>query len=135
MATKKKKMGRPTTYKKAYCEMLVEHMRQGLNFETFAAKLNYQSVSNLYKWIDKHPEFREAKKVGEALAHLWWLELGRSAAVGKIPNFNSTVWIFTMKNMFRWRDKPPEEISDKIQPLVIDLPNAGKSVQISGGKK
>lgn len=133
--TKKKKMGRPTTYKPEYCEMLVEHMRQGFNFETFAAKLNYQSKSSLYKWLDKHEEFKKAKQVGEALAELWWLNLGRTAAAGKVPGFNATVWIFTMKNMFRWRDKHPDENHDRMEPLIIDLPMSDKSIQISGGKK
>ncbi len=129
------KMGRPSSYKPEYAQMLIDHMREGFNFETFAARLNYQSVSNLYKWLDMYPEFGEAKKVGDALSQLWWLSLGRQAAQGLLPNFNSTVWIFAMKNMFRWRDKPPEEISDKIQPLVIELPNAEKTIQIQGGKK
>jgi len=129
------KMGRPSEYKPEYCQMLIEHMRQGLNFATFAAKLNYQSVGSLYRWLDAHEDFREAKNIGEALSQLWWLNLGRSAAVGKVKNFNSTVWIFAMKNMFKWRDKQPEEISDKIQPLVIDLPNAGRTIEIKGGKK
>lgn len=130
-----KKPGRPTTYKPEYCEMLIEHMREGFNFETFAAKLNYQSKSSLYKWLDKHEDFREAKGIGEALAQQWWFNLGKMAAAGKVPGFNATVWIFTMKNMFKWRDKQPEENSDIIQPLIIDLPMSGKSVQISGGKK
>ena len=127
---KKKKMGRPTTYKPEYCHMLVEHMRKGFNFETFAAKLNYKSKSNLYKWIDKHEDFKEAKQVGEVLAELWWLDLGRTAAAGRVPGFNATVWIFTMKNMFKWRDKQPDEQYKPVEPIIIEMPIAGKAIEI-----
>lgn len=119
-------VGRPSTYKPEYCQMLIDHMKEGFNFETFAAKLDYMSAASLYRWLDLHPEFREAKKIGEIYCQSWWLNLARGAAIGKIPNFNSTVWIFVMKNMFHWRDKHEvktehREIKEIVHQVEIGL--------------
>lgn len=98
-------MGRPPSYKPEYCQMLIEHMAQGFNFETFAANLKFCSISHIYGWLDQYPEFLEARKIGEGLSYKWWLNLGRGAAAGQVPGFNSAAWIFSMKNIFKWRDK------------------------------
>lgn len=100
-----KGMGRPTQYHPDLCMMLINHMSQGFDFESFAAKLEYMTAARLYDWTNRHKSFAEAKKVGEALCKQWWINMGRGAVGGKIPNFNASVWIFTMKNMFGWRDK------------------------------
>ena len=44
-----KKVGRPTDYKKEYCELLIEHMAAGFSFESFAGKLSSKlSIVLLY---------------------------------------------------------------------------------------
>lgn len=108
----KGKPGRPTKYKKQYAVDLVKHMAQGFNFSTYAA-MHGTSVSTLQGWCDRHAEFAAAKKIGEALCERWWLNVGRGAVLGKIKNFNSAVWIFTMKNMFKWRDKHEIELENR----------------------
>ena len=37
-------MGRPTKYKKKYCKMLIDHMKKGLTYETFAATIDDDTV-------------------------------------------------------------------------------------------
>lgn len=129
--TPKIKTGRPSSFKPEYSQMLIDHMKEGYNFESFAAKLNYQSVGGLYRWIDLHDEFREAKRVGEAMSLLWWLRLARAGATGQIKNFNATVWIFTMKNMFGWRDKHDIKTENKEVREVIHQVEIGMDGDIS----
>ncbi len=126
VAKRKVKIGRPSTYKPEYCQMLIDHMAEGFSFETFAAKLDYCSASNLYNWVELHPAFSEAKKVATQRGQLFWEQLARAAAAGKIKNFNSTVWIFTMKNRFGWRDKHDikaevREVKEVIHQVEIGL--------------
>lgn len=97
--------GRPTNYKPEYCEALIKHCSEGLSFESFAAQVSTTS-DVLYDWVEKHEEFASAKKEGLALALEFYEKIGRNGMLGKLPGFNVTAWIFTMKNRFKWRDHP-----------------------------
>lgn len=111
--------GRPTLYTKEHCEMLIEHMRNGLSFKSFAGVAGVQR-STLYNWLDANPEFKEAKEIGEDLSLLFWEKMGIDNIINRSESFgnnqggnstslNATVWIFNMKNRFGWRDRQPDE--------------------------
>lgn len=99
--------GRPTKYKKEYCEMLIEHMKQGYSFDSFGALLpdGGASKETLYAWTRAHRRFLDAKKQGEMQARLWWEKIATAGMAGKIKGFNATVWVFSMKNRFGWKDR------------------------------
>lgn len=99
----KSKGGRPSKYNPALIEDLVKHMTQGLSFESFAGRVGVHK-DTLYEWLKHHPEFSDAKKRGEAGSLLFWEKLGLLGVVGKQKGFNATMWIFNMKNRFKWRD-------------------------------
>lgn len=114
-------MGRPTKYKKEYCEKLIVHMSKGLSFESFAADCQCDR-DTLYAWAKSHKAFSDAKKEGTALCEKRWEEIGMAGMAGKIKGFNAAVWIFNMKNRFHWRDKredvtPPQEPPEKLKEL------------------
>lgn len=92
-------------YRPEYCDMLVEHMGNGLSFNAFAGVIKV-SQGTLYKWSKKHPEFAEARTRGDAAALLYWEQCGKSGMLGEIKNFNPSVYIFSMKNKFDWTDRP-----------------------------
>lgn len=96
--------GRPTKYKKEYCKMLIEHMTEGLSFESFGGVVGVWKEA-LYNWVKKYPEFSNAKKEGTHKCMLFYEKAGRQGMLGKIAGFNSTTWLFNMKNRFGWRDK------------------------------
>jgi hypothetical protein len=116
MTTKKGPGGRPTKYKKEYCEMLVEHMKQGYSFESFGASPVCVDKVTLYRWVEKHAEFSNAKKRAETECLKFWEKIGIAGALGKIQGFNAASFIFNMKNRFFWRDRlePTTTITNNI---------------------
>lgn len=102
----RKKSGRPSKFKKEYCEMLIEHMRNGGSYQTFAAKIpdNAVNIDTLYYWEQKHPEFSDAKKRGFALCRLFFETVGNAIMAGKLKNGNNINWYMQMKNRFGWSD-------------------------------
>jgi hypothetical protein len=114
-------MARPTKYKKEYCELLIEHMDTGGSFESFAADLNV-CRQTLYDWTEAHPEFLDTKKRAEAKALRYFERLGDDMMKGLIEKGNSTVWIFNMKNRFKWTDR--HEITKDVKDMDEDEFNA-----------
>ena len=96
--------GRPTKYKPKYCKMLIDHMAQGYSFESFAGLIK-TSRQTIYTWTKDYRPFLDAKREGTQQAMLWWERMAMAGMAGKIKGFNSTVWVFSMKNRFGWRDK------------------------------
>ena len=99
--------GRPTIYKEEYCEMLIAHMASGMSFETFGSSIGV-SRDRVYEWANKHPNFAEAKKIALIESQYFWEKQGVNGLWhgGKDgQNFNSSVWIFNMKNRFKWNDR------------------------------
>jgi transposase len=114
--------GRPTKYKKDYCLMLINHMREGLSYEAFGGVVG-ASKQTLYDWEKRHPEFIDAKRVGETQSLLYWEKVGRDGLYHEVikdadgctvnRSINATIWIFNMKNRFKWRDKSEDECRDE----------------------
>ena len=114
--------GAPTTYKPEYCLLLIEHLAQGLSFESFAAKVDCEERT-LFNWAKQNPDFLAAKNLGWPKARLFWEKLGVMGAAGKIRGFNPAAWIFNMKNRFRneWRDR--QEVEHQVKPQIIERPS------------
>lgn len=100
----KRRVGRPERpFLDEYCTLLIEYMSKGLPFEGFAGHIS-TCKQTLYTWLDKYPDFLDAKKEGESKSYDWWSRLGVKAASGQIPNFSAAAYVFNMKNRFGWRD-------------------------------
>lgn len=127
--------GRPSKYDPAYCEAVIEHMRDGASLTSFAASIEV-ARSSINEWMEQHPEFSEAVKRGKALCAAWWERIARSGATG--GNANPTLCIFGLKNMAAddWReisrqeqtgkDGGPIETVTEIRETIVD-PRAGDS--------
>ncbi len=66
-------MGRPSRYKPAIGEQLIEAMARGLSLEAAAAKIGV-GPRTLFTWQNKHEEFRQAIQEGRQRALLFWEE-------------------------------------------------------------
>lgn len=126
--------GRPSKYKKEYCQSLVKLMAQGYSFEAFAAEVGVH-IDTLHAWSAQFPEFSEAKKIGKAKSLKFWEEKGINnlimAGGDDAPKFNTTLWIFNMKNRFGWRDKQPDEVSNNPQVLLEAVNKAVAQMEAS----
>lgn len=100
---KREKPGQPTKYKAEYCDLLYKHMSEGFSFESFGPSIGVHR-DTLYEWCTKHVSFSDAKKKAVDAALLFWETKGIEGMCGKIPFFNSNIWIFSMKNRFKWHD-------------------------------
>ena len=118
-------LGRPTKYRKEYCEMLLEHQAKGLSFASFAGlvKVTHETLN---EWAKKYPDLSAAKKKGNSECLLFWERMGIQGAAGKLKGFNTAAWIFQMKNRFQWRDRTPEEVKEDRRPIVIVRPSTGE---------
>lgn len=118
----KNKRGRPTSYDPKYCDELMEFMAQGYSYEAFAGKISV-TVGTLYEWEKANKDFSEAKELAFAKNRIFWEGLGINNIINKTDSesfgegfskstsrsLNSSVWVFNMKNRFKWRDKQPDE--------------------------
>jgi hypothetical protein len=119
---KREKPGQPSKYKPDYGAMLITHMADGLSFESFGGVIGV-CAKTLYNWGESHPEFLQAKKSGETLSLLYWEKVGRDGLYNEViktddgttvtRSINATIWIFNMKNRFKWRDKTEDEIREE----------------------
>lgn len=138
METKSEKKhpgGRPHKYKPEYCQMLIDHMAKGYSFESFAGVIGV-ATSTIELWANgskkKSPiaEFSGAKQRAFAKSRMFWEKLALDNMVTfEKEKFNSTVWIFTMKNRFGWRDKIENTGHVQVSPYIIERRN-GDQVEL-----
>ncbi len=57
--------GRPTKYDPRYCDEVIEFMGQGYSLTAFGGNI-LVAKSTLNLWMEEHPEFSEAVRVGQA---------------------------------------------------------------------
>lgn len=113
-----------SAYDESYCEKLIAHMSEGYSFASFAGVVGV-ARNTLYKWAQRHPEFQKAKEIASMKCLLHWETIGANSLVtDKSTSFNSTVWIFNMKNRFGWTDRMqdveqnPDSYEDFLESLA-----------------
>ena len=60
-----KKMGRPSSYRPEYCQLVIDCMAQGYSLTAFAGEIRH-SMDAVCDWIAKHEDFSYAVKQGRA---------------------------------------------------------------------
>ena len=92
-------------YKPEYCDLLIKHMSQGKSLATFGAVVGV-SRNAIYEWIDRYPEFAEAKEQASQKCQEWFEQRLQAKLLGvKSSNFDpklidATVLIFALKTRF-----------------------------------
>ena len=107
----KRSVGRPTKYKTEFCQSVIELAKEGKGKAELACALGI-SRETMNEWTKSKPEFSDAIKKAYEEALAWWERKGREATFGGIPGFQSTAYIFQMKNRFKddWRDKIDHDV-------------------------
>lgn len=115
-------MPKPYTYTPEKSEILKKSMSQGYSFEASCAILNICRKTG-YNWVERFPEFAQAKSEGEAAALRFLEAYALSALTGTIPEaalkkgakkIDTTMAIFFLKTRFHriYGDKMKIENSD-----------------------
>ncbi len=119
--------GRPTKYNPAFCDLVIKLMRKGHSKLFVAGEIGI-SRDTLYEWCRKYPEFSDTIKVGEMKSYAYWEDLGMRGMMGKVKGFRPSLWIFTMKARFGWRDNSPvKTIEDDLDKLEHELEQKEKA--------
>lgn len=114
-------MGRPTKYNPTYCEVAIKLMKKGHSKLFVAGKLGI-SRDTLYDWCRRHPEFSDTIKAGEMMSYAYWEDIGMKAMMGKYKGFRPSLWIFTMKARFGWRDNSPiKSFDDELDKIEREI--------------
>jgi hypothetical protein len=114
---KKNSNGRPTKYKKEYCQLVEAWMGKGMSLKSFGAEVGC-SEDTVREWQDKHTDFSASIKKGQALLIKYYENFGRAIMNGSVKGANVTAWIFLTKNLIKWSDKI-EHTGDIDKPLVM----------------
>jgi DNA-binding XRE family transcriptional regulator len=125
------KVGRPTAYNEEYCEMLIEHMKKGLSFESFAGVVGVANQT-IYNWEKEFPEFLEAKRIGTGYCRLFYEQAGVDGLwekeeydvtkrVKTSKKINDRIWRLNMANRFGWREN--QTLQEKIVEKRLIIQN------------
>lgn len=118
---KKKRVGRPSKFDPSYCDLLYEHMAEGLSYKSFAGRKDIKvNEDTLYEWEKNYKEFSDAKKMGECASLLFWEKMGVELCTGKLEGKSAAIYCFTMKNKFKWRNNDDTDIGNRSIVINID---------------
>jgi hypothetical protein len=98
-------MGRPSKYKPAYCERVIELGKKGMSVVEIACDIGVHRDTLEKNWPAEHPEFFEAFARARDESQAWWERAGREGLTA--DKFNAQVWSRSMSARFPndWREK------------------------------
>jgi transposase len=123
MAKDAARIGRPTDFKPAYAEEILQLMATGLSLAAAAAELGIHR-QRVYDWEEKHPEFADTIKLARSKRQLFLERRLLSATDGPVV----TSSIFALKNAAGedWRDKQEQEHTGGIRVEVVTFADNGR---------
>lgn len=105
-------------YKEEYCQMLIEHMKKGYSFESFAAVVDTHR-DTLYEWVDRHAAFSDAKRRGRDQQFFTDEKTLDGIIKGKVTG-SASAHIFKMKNCHKWSER-----------TEVESTNTNKNIELS----
>jgi len=90
--------GRPTTYKKEYCEQVIELGRQGKSECQISAALDIPRTT-MRSWAERNPEFSSSLMRAKELEQAYWEDRGHDGLDDH--KFNGNLWIKSMSARFK----------------------------------
>lgn len=97
-------LGRPSLYKPEYCQLLINHMAEGLSFLSFAGVVSV-SYDTIHEWVKAHPDFSYAKGIGRAKQLIWDEKLLNRGSEGKQRGYSAAAHKWKMANAHKWTDR------------------------------
>lgn len=96
-------VGRPSSYKEAYCNEVIECLAKGHSITAFAGEIGVARCI-IFDWQKAHPAFDAACKIASGKAVMFWE--GKLIECANTGKGNVTAIIFGLKNRAHedWRD-------------------------------
>jgi hypothetical protein len=114
MTEEARPVGRPSLYDPSYCEEAIKLGQIGKSTEAIGALLGV-GTATLYRWMDAHPEFREAIAIAKDMELHWWEDQAMSYMVEnrESDKLNSSIWARSMAARFpkKYRESTKTEIT------------------------
>jgi hypothetical protein len=104
--------GRPTDYRPEFCQMLVDHMKQGFSFKSFGAIIDVCETT-ITSWASTHDDFLAAKTKGKSFERLYWEKLHNKCSDTGEGSASAIIW--AQKNKF------PDDYKDRNEPAQIQV--------------
>ena len=115
----KKPIGRPSKYRKEYCQQIIDSGRRGETLVHFACDIMV-TKDTLLEWASKHEDFSVALKIAKQLNEAYWLNLANSRGAG-LHQGSDTIIKFMLSSAHGYR-----EASDVNQTVTADVTLNGK---------
>lgn len=101
-------IGRPSKYKREYCDFIKEKGRTGMTLEMIAEEIGVHRDS-LKEWAAVHPEFSAAMRQAKQSQEVFMQKMGMKGMMGQIKGFVPHMWTFWMCARFGYRTSVEEE--------------------------
>jgi len=112
------RLGRPPKYDiEIHPEKIVELMGQGYSIEGACGAMELHRDTH-YAWIKQHSEYSDAVNLAIQKSAQFYDKLGVNAMAGKLKGFVPSVWIFTRKNLHKWKDRHEVSTEDN-KPIEL----------------
>lgn len=99
------KVGRPISYKRKYCQEVIEHLSKGKSLASFAAKLGV-AQETIKRWRRLRPEFEAACLLAKDKNQQWFEEIMMAHITGAYKserlNTEGKYLRFSNSQMLRW---------------------------------
>lgn len=101
-------------YKPEFCQLVVDHMSQGFDFDTLSHRLGV-TPQTMYNWVKKYPDFNTAYHNGKSAQKEFYQKLCLNNAITN--KGNASMCIFLAKNKLNYTDK--QQIDTRSTELII----------------
>ena len=111
-AKKKRPVGRPSLYRREYCDQIIEMGKSGYSIAMMASALDVDKAT-IFDWKAKHPEFATALSRAMTHSQAWWEVAGVNGMSVGGKDFNALVWKVSMQARFRddYTERKVQEVS------------------------
>lgn len=113
------KVGRPTKYKREYCQRIIELGEDGDQPVALSAELHV-SKSTIHQWREDYPEFSDAFDISRDCCERYWLNLAKNRANGTM-NGSDAMIKFILSAAHGHREK-----SDVTTEVTADVTHHGQ---------
>ncbi len=117
------KVGRPTKYKKEYCQALIDTLSRGGYAVTFCSEIGI-SESTFQDWVKANKEFSKSYKIGRTVANANFLKKLGDAAWGETDKrVNNGLISLLAVNCYDMRTKEQVTVEEEseVLPIKVDI--------------